>query len=275
MKISLRPLVALSAVALLLAARLPSDPAGQTFSAIVQPRAQVELAPDAEGVVAEVLVERGKQVRAGDLLVRLESRVEEAELAAARARAAANAVVEGARLDVAQLELELKRSEELGRSGFESAENQDAARFELERARAALVAAEVEQELAVHELARTEARVARRELRAPWDGVVTERQVEVGQLVIRGGRVSLLQISTLDDLVADLRLPAELHGRVRAGDAVTVHGPKGAVVEATIEVVDRAIDPSSGTFRVRVALAQDGPPIPSGSRVEIELGGLQ
>jgi multidrug efflux pump subunit AcrA (membrane-fusion protein) len=93
--------------------------------------------------------------------------------------------------------------------------------------------------------------------------VVVERMMSPGEVV---DDETLLRVAQIDPLWVEALLPAADFGSVRPGmrAAVTPELPGDEVHVAEVVVVDRVIDPASGTFAVRLALPNPDHAIPSG-----------
>lgn len=151
----------------LVATATPYMLGGVEFVGEVRARQRGELAFAASGVVKQVLVEPSDKVRRGQLLAAIETVVPQAQLDAAGA--------EVERLQVSLNEA-LRKQERLHaarESGSASEAEWSAAQTEMQMAAAALAAARAQREGSAW--ARAQA-----ELRAPFDGYVASRQLEVG-----------------------------------------------------------------------------------------------
>ena len=157
---------------------------------LVQPFVEVEVKSKASGVVTELPLEAGEPVRKGQVIARLDP---EEILNQLEREEAALAV---ARQNVRVQEEEVHRSEELARQGLVSERDLEAARLELERARADEVATRIS-------VADVKKKLDDTVLRSPIDGIVLEKQVEVGQVISSG--VSNVSGGTTIAIVADLR----------------------------------------------------------------------
>jgi membrane fusion protein (multidrug efflux system) len=148
-------------------------------------------------------------------------------------------------------------------------ETLNVARAEFERARelraSSLVSqAEFEQKKAQHELARVEAERARLVIdrsvvRAPFDGVVVDRMVRIGQKVMVDENVALFRIAGLEPLLARVYLPESAFRKVRAGDPVEVDATEFPGVTSTGKVafLSPVVDAASGSVQVIVRVASD------------------
>jgi RND family efflux transporter MFP subunit len=216
------------------------------FPAEVVAEERVELATRASGIVRRVTVDVGSRVRPGQLLVALESGDVGAGIAASRAGST-------------QARRYLDRIVALEKDGAATPQELDDA-----RARLAIAQAEVQ---------RAEAQFGYVNLSAPFAGVVTERRVDPGDLVVPG-QPALALVSS-GGLVVRADLPGERASQVAAGDPVTVVVPGGARLPAQVTRVVPALEGASRRFRVEVAL--EAPPTAAGlvpgMFARLELGG--
>ncbi|WP_370202781.1 efflux RND transporter periplasmic adaptor subunit [Alloalcanivorax venustensis] len=122
---------------------------------------------------------------------------------------------------------------------------------EVEVARSSLAGARAEAR-------RQSALLARHALKAPFDGVISQKQTEVGEWVTPG--TSVLELVSLEDLRADLSVPQEYFPRVSKDDRLEVRlgGDSGPAYPATISAIVPVNDPSARTFLVRARL--ESPP---------------
>ena len=238
-----------ASVAAVVVSTLETASATLSFPAEVVAEERVELATRASGIVRRVTVDVGSRVRAGELLVALESGDVGAGIAAARAGAT-------------QARRYLDRIVALEMDGAATPQELDDA-----RARLAMAEAEVQ---------RAESQFGYVNLSAPFAGVVTERRVDPGDLVVPGQPALTLVSSGGLEVRADL--PGERASQVKAGDPVTVVVP-GARLPALVTRVVPALEGASRRFRVEVAL--EAPPAAAGlvpgmfARLELVGGGDQ
>jgi HlyD family secretion protein len=147
------------------------------------------------GVLVELKADHGDNVKAGALLARLQSREQEARVAQARAAATqAEAAIEQAQATVEKAEVVLKqrieinaRRQQLVQRGVVSQETAadtqataDIAKAELRQVQSAVTVARANLKQAEAVLATEEARLAKYDLHAPFDGVVLARHKELG-----------------------------------------------------------------------------------------------
>lgn len=183
----------------------------------------VELALEASGVVKEVLFEPNQRVDAGQALVQIDDRMEEADLAAALAAQDLR-------------ETELRRSRTLQERGVSTANTLDTAEAAAVEARSqvAKLRAVLEQKRAV----------------APFSGVIGIPKIDAGAYVTAGTAYATLQ--DIDRMRVDFSLPEQDAGLVQIGMPVTVSSEVGGL-KATGSVVgiDPRIDPNSRLLTLR------------------------
>jgi RND family efflux transporter MFP subunit len=201
-------------------------PAVESFPASVTSERTAEIATRMSGTVGRVLVDVGSQVRRGQPLVELDANDVNARVTAA----------------LAQEQLARashRRVENLARDGAASQQELDQARAALDAAAAMLAEAEAQEAYAV--------------VHAPFDGIVTVRNVDAGDLALPGHPLLVLVAPGALKVVADL--PAQRSGALKVGDAVRVRlEGSDEHVSARITRVVPALGGSSRTFRVEAVM---------------------
>ena len=242
----------------------------ESYDCLMDPAEVVELGSAVSGILEEVMVGRGDEVRAGQLVARVNATVETAarEVLALRAASEAKMNVQRARLRLAESRME--RAEKLLARGVTTKDAMEGLAAERDAGLSLLEEAQMEFELARRELARAEAVIRLREIRSPVDGVVQERRLTAGEYVHQDTHVAT--IVKLDPLHVVVYLPVERFTDVRKGDAAVVRpaAPVEGAFEAEVDVVDRVFDAASGTFGVRLVLPNPDGALPGGHRCEVE-----
>ncbi len=207
----------------------------------------VTLASELPGLVREITFESGAAVRQGQALVRLDTSTEAAQL-------------EGARADAALARLNLDRARELRAGGSNSPADLDAADA---RAKAAH-----------SQVAALEATIAKKTIRAPFDGRISIRQVELGQVLPAGATIASLQSVT--PIHAEFWLPQQALAEVAVGQKVRVVSDvfPGATWDGAITTVNPEVDVNTRNVRVRATLENPDGRLRPGmfARVEILSG---
>lgn len=221
---------------------------GLSFAGEVRARERAELAFAVAGVVREVRVEPGATVRRGQLLARIDTTPQQAQLAAADA--------EGQRLQAALAEAQRRetRVKAARDSGAASESEWTAIQAEVQSARAALAAAQAQRSAAAWSREQTE-------LRAPFDGRVAMRQLEIGQAVGAGAPVLAVEGRGRELWLA---VPASL--ALKVGQTVKMQGPAG---EASGRVQELGARLEAGGARRVLLSAPDA--WPTGEAVAVQL----
>ena len=148
----------------------------------VKARRRAKLAPETGGRVVALPHRRGSRVRAGDLLLRIEDSLQRAQARVAEDEAAASrAQSDQACLAAERAGRERERTERLFRDGIASADVLDQVASQAQGAEAACRAARAAATRAESAVALAGVAVAKMELRAPFDGVVADTFIEVGE----------------------------------------------------------------------------------------------
>ncbi|HEY7681420.1 MAG TPA: efflux RND transporter periplasmic adaptor subunit [Gemmatimonadales bacterium] len=205
----------------------------------------ITLRNELAGTVRRVMLTPGQVVEAGTVLVALDVSVEEAELEAQTAQA-----------DLT--ETTLARLERLRQAQATSQE-------EVDQARAA-------RDVALAQIARTRAIIARKTIRAPFRARVGIADVHPGQYLNEGTELTTLQgvdaAANVDFTVAQA-VAAEL----REGDPVSVLAAgEAAPITARIVAIDARIDPTTRNALVRARITSHAPAPGSSVRVEVPVG---
>lgn len=161
---------------------------GTAANGYVVARRSAALSTDIQGRIVELKVEEGMRVKAGDLIARLDTRELEAALERTKADlATAQTAAEWARLD-------FQRKSPLLGSGDVSQSVVDQARIERDRAEAQVNALQ-------SALTQIEVQINKSSVYAPFDGVITAKNAEVGEVVssLSAGANSRGSVATLVD----------------------------------------------------------------------------
>ena len=213
-----------------------------TFSGAIAARDEAAISAEGEGGrVSALYAEVGDVVKAGTLLAKLDTSLvapQVVRLEASLQEAQANAAVAAA---------DYRRAQEVAKIGALSAQ-------EIERRQAAQVAAEATVKVAEAQLSEARARLARTEVRAPFDGIVLTRSAEVGQLA-SAGSAPLFRLGRSDGI--------EMRGNVAEQDLPQLAVGMPARVRVTgveqffdgrVRLIGAVIDPQTRLGSVRIEL---------------------
>ncbi|WP_165942124.1 efflux RND transporter periplasmic adaptor subunit [Luteimonas arsenica] len=206
-----------------------------------------DVTAEAGGVVQKIAFEAGQPVKAGALLVELNSAAELATLEALDASAR-------------QARTQAERWRTLGRDKLVSQ-----ADVEERATQAATARAQAEAQRAV---------IAQKRVRAPFDGILGIRKVNLGQFVAPGDPIVSLQ--SLDPVFVNFSLPEQQIPQVREG--LTVRARVDALpdreFEGTITAIEPGVDAGTRNFTVQATVANPDGALRPGSfaRVDFDVG---
>jgi len=179
------------------------------------------------GVVSQVAFENGGVAKKGDLLVQLDASAEEAQLKSAEAD-----------LELARADLE--RSRDLVSRKVISKAEIDASESKFKQKEGS-----VEQMRSM---------IAKKTVRAPFDGQLGIRQVNVGQMVNAGQQV--VPLTSLDPVFADFALPQQYLGQLTPGLEVhvTTDALAGRVFNGKVTAINSMVDSSTRNITLQATL---------------------
>ena len=196
------------------------------------------------GTIDRVAFESGNPVRAGDILVQLDTRQERAQLAAVEAQ-------------------------------------RDLARLNFDRMQGLLkenVISRAESDRATADIRQTEARVGeiratidRKTIRAPFSGVAGIRQVNVGQYLSNGDPIVSLQ--ALNPIYVNFGVPQQVGSQMREGHVVRITADEvvGVEFQGRITAIDNIVDQTTRNIQVQATLANPGSRLHPGMFVQVEV----
>ncbi len=240
----------------------------QAVACLIGPERVADIGSPVVGVVQELKADSGDRVRAGQALVLLQSEVEQAGVDAAEARSTIDADERAAAANLELARQRHTRAVELQADGFYSSQATEQARAEFDVAAQKLEQARGQRVVAARELGVVRAQLRQRVVRSPFDGVVTERFINVGERV---EDKPVMRLAMLNPLRVELVLPASRFGSVTHDERLSVlpELPGAAAVSARVTHVDAMIDAASNTFRVRLSLPNPGHKLPAGARCKL------
>jgi membrane fusion protein (multidrug efflux system) len=187
----------------------------------------VAVSNDAPGIVSRILFESGATVTEGQVLVELDTSVERAQLASARAR-----------LDLASVTAartrNLVHSEAIPKSQLDTDEAQ--------------------LKTSTTDLGALQAQIDRKIVRAPFSGRLGIRAVNVGQYLTSGTTVTVLE--AIDSVYVDFELPQQRLAELKVGMPVrvTAEGADSSALDGVIAAVDPEIDSTTRTIKLRASV---------------------
>ena len=244
--------------------------ASKPLDCVMEPKATIELASPEEGVIDEILVERGDLVKKDQVVARLDMKLERIGLELARLRARGTADIQSGKAQLDFRKREVSRIGELHRNNMASSRDYDTAEIEQRLAQIALEKAQLEHRIAQVEHDRAKALLERYEIRSPVDGVVVDVTMSLGEYAYE--QTAVMTIAEIDPLNVEVFVPVDRYGSITVGMPAEVRprAPVGGVYKAKVSVVDRVFDAASGTFGVRLELPNPEYTLPAGLRCKVQ-----
>jgi membrane fusion protein (multidrug efflux system) len=225
-------------------ARAEQWPATLGAIGTVQAVRGVTVSADLPGVVESILFESGRHVREGEILVRLDTRQEQAQLAAAEAQR-----------DLAKINLDRTRG--LVEQGI-------LPQAELDRATA-------EHRQAQARVGEIRATIERKQIRAAFAGVLGIRQVNLGQYLEGGAPIVPLQ--SLDPVHVNFSVPQQKVSAMRVGGEVQVmaEGLGAEPLTGRITAINSVVDEATRNVEVQATFDNPGGRLRPGMFVEAQV----
>jgi len=215
-----------------------------TLTGNLRARRVSRLSPEVEGIIERVPVDDGDQIAQGQIVVTLNN-----ELASiAKSRTAAE--VEEAQVRLGEARRRYTELTELAKQQHVPKTNVESAQAEINIAHAGLAQARAADR-------RTQALLDRHTVRAPFDGLVKEKLVEIGQWVETNS--ALVELVETRFLRLEAPVPQFYFGRVKPGTRVMIRFDSlpEQVFEAAITTTIPVSDSAARTFPVRIDLANE------------------
>jgi membrane fusion protein (multidrug efflux system) len=206
------------------------DPWPTTLSAIGTMAAVqgVTVSADLPGTVDRIGFDSGKPVREGEVLALLDTRQEQAQLAAAESQR-----------DLARLNFDrmqgLLNERVISRAEFDRATAED--------------------RQAIARVAEIRAAIDRKTIRAPFSGVLGIRQVNLGQYL--SGGEALVTLQSLNPIYVNFGVPQQSAGQIHVGRSVRITADDLAGIELSgrVTAIDPSVDEATRNVQVQATLA--------------------
>jgi HlyD family secretion protein len=250
-------------------ARHGSLPLSERLSGVVQAVNQVDIYPQVDAVVSEVLVNDGDTVRRGQPLVRLEDREFRQRLKQAEAsQRIAQAELRQAEAAAREARTHLERFESLARNQMVSAAELETARARAETAEADVDLARARMDQAEAAAGELEENLARTVVAAPLTGQVGGRHAEVGMLV--GPSTRLFTLGQLDSVRVQVVLTDRMLAYIETGQAAAV-SIGDTTRPARLSRISPFLNPVSHSTEAELDLANPGGEFKPGMFVTVDI----
>src|SRR5215469_1138255 len=205
----------------------------------------VTISADLPGTVDKILFESGRAVKAGDVLVELDTRQERAQLAQTEA-------------DFNLAQINYGRQQKLVSEGVVPRQEYDNAEAQLKSTQA--------------QVGQIKATIERKTIRAPFSGILGIRQVNLGQYLAAGQAIVPLQ--SLNPIYVNFGVPQQEAPNVRVGRVlhVTSDELRGIEFAGRVTAIDSVVDQSTRNITVQATLSNPGNRLRPGMYVQVAVG---
>lgn len=218
-----------------------------------EPYRSIELASDETGSIAALEIEEGQFVSEGDVIARLDGRVQELQLEIANHLSNSTAQIEAAEETLKKRTTIAERLTELRAKGHASNSEIIRATMELSIAKAKLLAAKEDQIVREIESRRAKVQLLRRTIVAPFDGVVAKVHRREGEYLspLHPEVATIIQINRL---LATFAVPSSQVTMFEVGKEFNLEMDNGRTVTAKVHRIGVETDAQSGTIEVKLVI---------------------
>jgi membrane fusion protein (multidrug efflux system) len=204
----------------------------------------VTLGAELPGTVRAITFDSGTSVKTGDVLVKLDTSAEEAQLAAADA-------------DAMLAKTNLEREQKLSAEGAGLPADLDAAKARSKQTEA--------------NVSNLRATLAKKVVRAPFDGRIAIRQVELGQVL--GGGSPIASLTSVSPIYAEFWLPEQALAELTLGQHARIRSDAfpDARWDGEVTTINPEVDAQTHNVRVRGTFANDDGRLRPGMFVKVEV----
>lgn len=244
------------------------------FDCMIKPRQVVEIRPGSQGLIERITVQRGDTVKAGQVLVVLDSGYDQATAELAKYRATMEGALKSSQSRVEFAAMKLSRREKLVANNFVSAQDRDEAATEKRLAEAQVVEARDNQKISEYEYKRALEQLRLRTVKSPFNGVVVDRLMNPGELADTGdAKKIILKLADISVLQVEVLLPVAAYGKIRIGSSydVSPESPIGGKYLAKVKIIDKVFDPGSGTFGAVLEVNNHDQMLPAGIKCKVSI----
>ncbi|GJL83841.1 MAG: hemolysin D [marine bacterium B5-7] len=208
----------------------------------VEPSRVIKVRAETAGQVSEIVAIEGQPIKTGDVLVRIKMDDRQARLKKAEAL-----VLEQSR--------NYDRAKAMGKKGLQSQSLIDEKFSNLQTARADLEEIKLE--------------IENTTIRAPFDGILETRDVELGEYVTVNGDIGVIVDN--DPLIVSVQIAQQDVGQVSIGDVADIKLGTGQTSEGKVRFIAPRADSKTRTFRVELEVPNPGNRFLSGASAEVRI----
>ncbi|GER06855.1 hypothetical protein GCM10007972_11580 [Iodidimonas muriae] len=234
-------------------------------SGYITARRMATVSAEITGRVTEILVEEGMRVEEGQLVARLDDALARVDFDLAKAQVSASeAAVKASRANLAEANRVLTRVSQLSSANYSSIADFTQAEAAVESLTADLARAEANLNISKLQVTRAQERLNDHEVRAPFAGVVIDKNAQPGEIVAPGSagggftRTGICTLVDMDSLEIEVDVSESFIGLVTPGQRVEARldaYPDWIIPAHVIAIIPTA-NRDRATVRVRIALGE-------------------
>jgi RND family efflux transporter MFP subunit len=219
----------------------------------IEPYRSIELSSDETGSIAGLAVEEGDVVDTGDVVARLDVRVQELQLEIATHLANTTSQLVAAEETFKKRQMIAQRLEKLRGEGHASPSEMIRAEMELSIAHAKYLAAKEEQAVREIERRRAEVQLDRRTIVSPFDGVVAKIHRREGEFLspLHPEVATIIQVNRL---LANFAIPSSQVSMFQVGAEFNLELEDGRLITAKVYRIGVQTDAQSGTIEIKLVI---------------------
>ncbi len=223
------------------------------YEGFTEPVRTIELASDESGIIQWMGVHEGAAVKSGEIIARLSDDLQRVQFELASHLADTDSAVISAREMLEKRQAILEELHKLRSQNFASENEILRAQMELEIARARLRTAEDEQKARRIEMRRAETQLKKREITAPFDGIVSRIHRKQGEF-LSPLRPELITLIDIRELYATFNVSSSDIHRLTVGQDLQLTIGNGQRSAAKVESIGVQIEAQSGTVQVKLLI---------------------
>jgi len=223
------------------------------------------------GVLAKVNVEEGDLVKKGQVLVELKSDLLKAQVEKSKAQVDLSKVaLEAAKTEMEMMKGQFARVAGMKEKGVATDVDMDKAKLDYDMSKFKVGGAETNIRVAQFEAATNEEALKRTYILAPIDGQVFRIVKREGEAVEMDREV--LRLVNIDQLFIVAYAPIKTSGRITVGmkGEMVLEEQPNRLLQCEVAVVDKVADAASGTYRVKLTLANPERKLTAGSKGSVK-----
>ena len=244
--------------------------ASAQIDGFTEPFKTIELSSDETGSLAELKVEEGQAVTAGDVIASLDTRVQELQVEIATKTAGSSSQMVAAEATLNKRRTVAQRLRELASQGHARDSELIRSDLELSIAEAQLLSAREERVVHEIELRRAQVLLDRRRIKAPFDGMIAKLHRQEGEFLspLKPEIATLVQV---DRLLATFMVPSSQIDQFEIGSTFEIELENGKMVDGKIHSVGIVTDAQSGTVQIKLVIDNPNNELRSGEICSLKI----